>query len=252
MLKPLYAALVYLIPLAILGAVISSAWFKGRVGEFQVNLASRLLLDKRTYHLFKNVTLPMSAGTTQIDHIIVSRFGVFVVECKNYTGWIFGGAHQKEWTQKIYKQNHRFQNPIHQNYKHVKALEALLGIVPEAVFSVVVFVGDATFKTEMPENVTYTGGYIRFVKGKTQVLLSEAEVARIIQVIENGRLEPSFKTDRQHVQNLRVSREPPRAGQMPSCPRCGSEMVLRKATKGAGGQFWGCPSYPRCKGVRNA
>jgi hypothetical protein len=37
----------------------------------------------------------------------------------------------------------------------------------------------------------------------------------------------------------------------PHCPKCGSEMVLRTARSGAnqGGQFWGCPDYPRCRGI---
>ena len=253
-LKPLFSTLWFLIPLALLGGILSSPWFKGVFGEFQVNLASRLFPDRRVYRLIKNVTLPTPGGTTQIDHIIVSKFGVFCVETKNMSGWIFGSEHQKEWTQKIFRQSRRFQNPLRQNYKHVKTLEGLLGIPLKSVFSVVVFVGDSTFKTEMPENVTYAGGYVRYIKSKALVRLSDAEVSWIINKIEERRLEPGFRTDREHVQNLRESREPPRAGQVPVCPGCASEMVLRKATKGAnaGSRFWGCPSYPRCKGVRNA
>lgn len=37
----------------------------------------------------------------------------------------------------------------------------------------------------------------------------------------------------------------------PACPKCGSPMVLRTARRGpsAGSAFWGCPNYPRCRGV---
>jgi len=68
---------------------------KGVLGEFKVNLATKLFLDKRIYTLLKNVTLPTADGTTQIDHVIVSRYGVFVIETKNMKGWIFGSAQQK-------------------------------------------------------------------------------------------------------------------------------------------------------------
>lgn len=61
-------------------------WFKGMLGEFVINVSAKLFLDKKQYHLIKNVTLPTEDGTTQIDHIIVSKFGVFVVETKNMTG----------------------------------------------------------------------------------------------------------------------------------------------------------------------
>jgi len=73
------------------------------------------------------------------------------------------------WTQKIYKHSDKFQNPLHQNYKHVKTLEQLLGLNDGQVYSLVVFVGDSTFKTAMPENVTYGFGYIRYIKSKSSV-----------------------------------------------------------------------------------
>ena len=73
------------------------------MGELFVNVVAKVRLDKRIYTLFKNVTLPTEDGTTQIDHIIVSRYGVFVIETKNMKGWIFGNPQQKTWTQKIYR-----------------------------------------------------------------------------------------------------------------------------------------------------
>jgi hypothetical protein len=109
-------ALWYLLPLAILLGLLKSPWFKGVVGEFVVNLSARLMLDKETYHLIKNVTLPTENGSTQIDHVIVSIYGIFVVETKNMRGWIFGSPNQKTWTQKIYKHTSKFQNPLHQNF----------------------------------------------------------------------------------------------------------------------------------------
>lgn len=39
--------------------------------------------------------------------------------------------------------------------------------------------------------------------------------------------------------------------QIPVCPQCGKTMVLRtaKSGKNTGQQFWGCSTYPDCKGV---
>ena len=76
----------YLIPIFIFAAIIKSAWFKGVLGEWQVNFLIKFFLDKNDYHLIKDVTLPTDAGTTQIDHIIVSKYGIFVVETKNMKG----------------------------------------------------------------------------------------------------------------------------------------------------------------------
>jgi len=164
-------------------------------------------------------------------------------------GWIFGSPNQKTWTQKIYKHSSRFQNPLHQNYKHVKTLESLLSLSDEQIQSVIVFVGDSTFKTEMPENVTYGGGYIRYIKSKEQPVLTELEVMEISQKIETGRLTPSFKTNREHVRHVKEIIAEKQNSQ--DCPKCGSSMVERESKRGKnkGNKFWGCTNFPKCRGV---
>lgn len=193
----------YLIPAAILIAIMKSAWFKGATGEFIVNLSAKLFLDKEKYQLIKNVTLPTEDGSTQIDHIIVSKYGVFVVETKNMKGWIYGSQNQKLWTQKIYKYSSKFQNPLHQNYKHTKTLQSLLGLTEDQIYSIIVFIGDSTFKSKMPENVTHGKDYIRFIKTKVQPVLTDSEVKDISSKIQAGRLTPSFKTNREHVKHVK-------------------------------------------------
>lgn len=199
-----YSLLWWLVPLAIAASLIKSAWFKGLVGEALVKLAAKIGLPRKTYHPIHNVTLPTRDGSTQIDHVFVSRYGIFVVETKNMKGWIFGSERQAQWTQKIFKKNFRFQNPLRQNYKHVKALEGLLKVVPASAFhSVVVFTGDSTFKTPMPANVTKGAGYIRYIRSFKEPVLTDEQVQVVVDRIQSGRLAPSWKTNRDHVRNLR-------------------------------------------------
>ena len=237
----------YLIPLVLVILFFKSPFGKGLLGEMLVNFAVNIRLDKQKYHLVKNVTLPTEDGTTQIDHIVVSEFGIFVIETKNMKGWIFGDEKQKTWTQKIYRHTSKFQNPLHQNYKHVKTIESALGIDPGKIFSVVVFVGDSTFKTKMPENVTYAGGFIRYIKSKTDKIISPDEVDQIVSAIESGRLSRTLKTHRDHVRHVQnIVKEKENTG---LCPKCGSELVLRVVKQGAnkGNEFYGCSSYPKCR-----
>lgn len=241
-----------MIPLFLLIAFLKSSFMKGVFGEFLVNLAAKLFLDKHIYTLFKNVTLPAEDGTTQIDHIIVSRYGVFVIETKNMKGWIFGSPQQKTWTQKIYRHTSKFQNPLHQNYKHTQTLQAALELDPDKVFSVVVFVGDSTFKTAMPENVVYAGGYIRFLKSKMQPILSDSDVLAICAKIKSGRLTPSIRTHINHVKHVKAIVEEKQRQDDNSCSKCGKPMILRTARSGnnKGKQFLGCSDYPKCRMVR--
>lgn len=122
------------------------------------------------------------------------------------------------------------------------------------LFSVVVFVGACTFITAMPKNVTYGGGYISYIKSKTQVLLSEEEVQQVIGQIADHRLHPSIKTHREHaahVKEIIASKEAAQSADAKSCPKCGSEMVLRTSKQGpdADNQFWGCSAFPKCRMV---
>jgi restriction system protein len=250
---PLISTYWWLVPLLFLLALLKTPFMKGVLGELQVNLAAKLFLDKKIYTLFKNMTLPTEDGSTQIDHVIVSRYGVFVIETKNMKGWIFGSPQQKTWTQKIYRHSNKFQNPLHQNYKHTQTLQSALELDQEKLFSLVVFVGDSDFKTPMPDNVVNTGGYIRFVKSKTQPILSDSEVLAICARIESGRLRPSIRTHINHVKHVQaIVEEKQRLTNENACPKCGNPMVLMTANRGTnlGKQFWGCSSYPKCRRIR--
>lgn len=240
----------WVIPIILVIGVLKSPWFKGMAGEALVKLAAHLRLPKDIYHPIHNVTLPTPDGTTQIDHILVSRFGVFVIETKHMKGWIFGSEKDPQWTQKLFKKSFRFQNPLRQNYKHTKALQAALGIPPAAIHSVVVFSGESTFKTPMPANVARGGRYITYIKSFQQPVLSDEQVHQIVSRIQTVRLPETRATSREHIQNLRSCRDP---NADRKCPRCGSSMVMRTVKQGqnAGRQFWGCSTYPRCKAIQN-
>ena len=245
-LAPLVNALWWLIPLALLGVLLRSSRVKGVVGERLVRSALRLRLDRATYRAMHDLTLPTPDGTTQIDHIVVSPYGVFVIETKNMKGWIFGGERQAQWTQKIYRNTTRFQNPLLQNYKHVKALQALLDVPPETVHSVVTFVGTSTFKTTMPKNVTQGARFIGYIKSFREPVFSEAALEAILRRIADGRSKPAWATNRAHVQSLKLRSDPAAERR---CPKCGSPLVLRTVKKGpkAGDRFWGCSTYPQCR-----
>ena len=177
--------------------------FKGFIGEMLVHISAKIHLNKDKYHVLKNVTLPTANGTTQIDHIIVSEYGVFVIETKNMKGWIIGGERNRTWTQKIFKYTKKFQNPLHQNYKHVETLKSLLELTEQQIFSIVVFVGSSTFKTEMPQNVINGPGLVKYIKSKNQQVILSTDIPMILSKIEAERLEASRKTTKEHIEHVK-------------------------------------------------
>jgi hypothetical protein len=81
----------------------SRAFLFQNSSEALVSRVARMNFGPPDYHLMNHITIQMKDGTTQVDHILVSRFGVFVIETKNYTGWIFANAEQKSWTQVLFR-----------------------------------------------------------------------------------------------------------------------------------------------------
>jgi restriction system protein len=177
-------------------------WYANR-GEALVRSALIKQLPAESWHLLNNVTLQLTDGTTQIDHVLVSRYGVFVIETKHYKGWVFGDEKSKQWTQVIYRQKHRFQNPLHQNYKHLKAVQALLDFLqPEQIVGVVVFTGDAEFKSHHPAGVYSLEGLLTYLKGHDQPQITLNRMQFCVGRLECTRLALTRETDLDHRANL--------------------------------------------------
>ncbi len=222
--------------------------FRWTFGEAGVARKLESLQRKnKEYHPFNNIILKTLDGTTQIDHILISPYGVFVIETKSFKGWIFGDAHQKRWTQSLFGPNrssikYQFQNPIHQNYKHVKALQDFLGIDPKSIFSLVVFAGHCRFMTEKPENVIRLYKLIPYIESHTEIFFNGEKTKDLSQKLSDY-VEHTSDNEESHMQNLAYNME------HPICPKCGKQMILRTARKGAGAgsEFWGCPNFPSCR-----
>ncbi|MGP4119863.1 NERD domain-containing protein [Psychrobacter aquimaris] len=185
--------------------------FKGFLGETVINVAMWLKLEKDVYHRLNGITLPRAnGGSTQIDHIIVSVYGIFVIETKNYKGWIYGSEKQKQWT-KVFQNGSKFkfQNPLHQNYLHIKTLADLLGLELSYFHSMIAFIGECELKTrdELPEHVL-TSGMVSYVKKKQDKILTEDEVASIVEQINSNRFSKSWRTNREHKAYLKDKHSP--------------------------------------------
>lgn len=222
------------------------AFLKGWLGERATQFGLWMGLDAKVYRRLHDLVLPCQGGTTQIDHVLLSAYGIFVIETKNMRGWIFGSERSAEWTQSIYGKKTRFQNPLRQNYRHLKALAEFLEVPDQILHPVVVFVGDCEFKTPMPENVLRFG-LSRYVESFRERVLSEQEVDQLLDRLRRAKAAP-VASHSLHVRGLKARH----GGQ--SCPKCGSALVLRTARTGAnaGGSFLGCSGFPKCRYTRAA
>jgi hypothetical protein len=218
---------------------------KGEMGEKRVaGILSRLPRDK--YQIMNDLLIHHANGhTSQIDHVVVSEYGIFVIETKNYSGWIYGGANSEYWTQNIYGKKYQLYNPIQQNQGHVRALRRILKDLPSDMFiSIVAFSRRATLKNRYLDNVVYWNQINRVIQSYSQKRMSAEQVQRTFNTLQEAN-NTSKDSRKQHVHNVR--------GQIYKnyvavsngyCPRCGGKLVLRS---GQYGNFYGCSNYPRCR-----
>jgi hypothetical protein len=235
---------------------------KGARGERRVHSALTSVLNEKDYQVLSDLTLPVAGGTTQIDHLLISRYGIFVIETKNMSGWIFGSSDQRSWTQVLKGGKRRsFQNPLRQNYAHVKAVQVILGIEESLLHNFVVFTGSARPKTAMPESVAWGLQDLgRLIAVEKKIALSDVQVTAYVAKLRNIALENSSETKKEHLKNLErvaaskvkssTDRPSGRIGRT-SCPRCGANMVKRTNRK-SGSAFFGCVEFPKCRGTRKA
>jgi hypothetical protein len=210
---------VFLIVLGLVLAAFLAVWEasparKGARGERAVHCLLRQSLHPSEYAILRDVTLPYEGGTTQIDHVVVSRFGIFVIETRNLSGWIYGSEWDSHWTQSFGHFRVEFQNPLRQNQAHLRALQALLGLRATKFHSLVVFTGKSEFKREMPLNVVRPDRLVPYIQVRRTPLLTAEEADRTLGVIESSRLEPGVATDLLHVESLRARR----ASLVPTAP----------------------------------
>lgn len=181
---------------------------KGKRGEKNVNNKLTRYLNSDEYTSFTNITIPTTDGSTQIDQIVFSKYGIFVIETKNMQGWIFGKENDKNWTQQIFKKKTMFQNPIRQNYKHMKSLEAI-NIPFNKMHSLIIFTNK---ESQLKNNINIVmplKDMIDYILSFREEILTRSEIAEYINILQSVAYEDSRHTDKMHINNLNKRREAP-------------------------------------------
>lgn len=228
----------------------------GKEGEMQV--AKKLKnLDNKKHLLINDVYYRSKSGKiTQIDHIVVSVYGLFIIEVKNFMGKVTGREDDTVWTHHVGKRSWDFYNPIRQNSAHVKVLKEIVGI--DAPFKpVVCFTDRTTLKVETTSIVTNPDGLYNYIKSHDRVVISEENLSKIVDHLKNSSAKGE-NIRQEHISQINDKKKYYKGGKYigdkmgniqdkvskTKCPKCGSRLMLRRGNKG---DFWGCDNYPTCK-----
>ena len=217
--------------------------FKGWIGEKRVGFKLKAIARKHEGFLINDVTIPdeETGRTSQIDHILFTRYGIFVVETKNYSGYIYGDDSQSQWTQVLNygRIKKSFYNPVKQNAVHCFRLSAIINNDNLKLASVIVFVKENGGNIQSP-NVYNLDDLKYLIPRKSSPIYGQEEIYNAYNAILYFK-ENKVIDKKDHVQSILDNKEKIKNG---ICPRCGGQLVIRTSKNGA--QFYGCENYPEC------
>ncbi len=212
----------------------------GFFGEYWTKQVLRKL-PRDKYKIINNVFISVNGSMHQIDHVVLSPFGVFSIETKQYNGFITGNKYDKHWVRHVGKKKYYYTNPIRQNYGHVKALSELLNLEESKVYNVVCIPSKAKLKIEHSGELTRYGSLAdKILSYKREVIHNVDELVNIVN--ENNIKDNNIK--KQHIENIKKNIVD---DDLSKCPKCGSKLVERTSKYGG---FLGCSNYPKCKYTR--
>lgn len=214
---------------------------KGKAGEFVVAEILGETVAGEQYVINDYLFADRSGKSRQIDHIYINRYGIWVIETKNYAGEIYGREDRREWTQVLAngREVNRFYNPLKQNLTHIYSLAEVIGR-RDVFHNVVCFVGNADISGVAANNVYSLHGLAGLKTRETSVRLTAEEMEKYYCcLVEWRNAHPSSEAE--HIAEILEKRDEIRRG---ICPRCGGRLVVRS---GKYGPFFGCSNYPECK-----
>ena len=217
---------------------------KGKKGEKRVaQILSELPQDK--YIVLNDILLDTDKGTSQIDHVILSIYGIFVIETKNYKGWILGGEKSDMWIKNVYGKKYEFHNPLKQNYGHKKQLQKYLYLPSDKnIISIIAFSNLAEIKVQTTSNVVNFRNLISCISTYNTRLFSKEEILKFYDLLKIKQ-NYSKETEELHIKTIqeKIKKEDEKISEK-ICPRCGGTLVTRT---GKYGVFYGCSNFPRCR-----
>lgn len=210
---------------------------KGQEGEKLVRQVLGRSVEGVRY-VFNDYRFYYKNSTVQIDHILVNKNGVFVIETKNYTGNISGLDDEREWTQTFANGNveNKFYNPVKQNYSHIFKLSKFLPYYIQPI-CLVIFVS-ANIDYVLCDKVISLNELTSATEYSGKEVLKPKEIDYIASILYEH--QSNSITDQEHINNINKMKLDIENN---ICPRCGGNLVLRSSEYG---DFYGCENYPNC------
>lgn len=150
------------------------------------------------YRCLHDLLLKYEGYTVQIDHAVISVYGVFVIETKNFRGHIYGSSEKKRWEQINKGKKRCFYSPTIQNNRHRFVISRICKLPIEKVIPITVFVGKCELHLEDVGRTILSKDLLPYIYGITKKILSQSDVDKIYNRLESKNI-TSESVRRHHV-----------------------------------------------------
>jgi len=188
----------------------------GRLEDFPISLFLRNL-DKNEYSILKKYNLEYNGNSAVIDYLIISRYGIFVVNSKNISG-VIANSKDGKWIQKTNRCENLIENPLLECDKSIKMLKEMFSSKNIEIIPITVF--NATSKIEVDfDNVINSPELIRRIKQYENPVIDQKEVENILYtLLHSNNSKPGLKVGEYPI--IKIIN----GDKNYFCPKCGSKL----------------------------
>lgn len=147
-------------------------------------------LDPVKYKVINSLVVNIDGEELEMDHVVVSNYGVFLIEARHYQGFVLGEEDDEAWTQLLYSRREKIENPLLTNQKHIQKLNSLLpeyqGIIN--YISIAVFTADSMLKVIAKSDVIQTADLLKTVRKYKKETLTDEQKETIFSTLSSRNL----------------------------------------------------------------
>lgn len=149
-------------------------------------------LSVTDYTLYSKISLPIPSGMADIDELILSPYGIFVISCQPQIGRVYADTTSEVWTEQVGKNRNSFPNPNKQLPLKLAGVKQLFGI-EEHIYGLIVFDQEVDFRTNMPSNVIQTGQLLSKIEQYDDAVYTQEQISHFVLLLSEYKASNPFK-----------------------------------------------------------
>lgn len=229
-----------LILIIIILAAILSLQKKGILSKRRAVEKELNSLPSDKYKLLSNILIKTKYTTFNIEYVLVSIYGIFVINIKDCKGEIVGSENDEYWINNINNRTKFLKNPVIESNEYIEALMHKLEVSDSELFiPIIAFSNNCDLRASSTYRIVRVNQIKRAIQKNMKIRLSCYDMILFVNKLrsKNNTIEKVEKDIK-----LEIIKENKK--DIDICPKCGADLISRKGESSA---YKECSNYPECK-----